>query len=88
MAHDRVVSLKSGELCGMSYTVRKASFLMLLCLYLYFEETFVKLMIKIPSLYPWLVMGIIVVVGDTDILNNSTLEKEPFPVYGLEIRIS
>ena len=45
---------------------KKGDFLMLLCLYLYFEETFVKLMIKIPSLYPWLVMGIIVVVGDVD----------------------
>lgn len=30
------------------------------------QESFVKLMIKIPSLYPWLVMGIIVVVGDVD----------------------
>ena len=52
------------------------------------QERFVKLMIKLPSLYPWLVMGIIVVVGDIDIPNHPTLEKEPFPVCGLEIWIS
>ena len=67
---------------------KKGDFLMLLCLYLYFEETFVKLMIKIPSLYPWLVDGNHRCCGRYRHSESSDVGKRAISGVRLEIRIT